>query len=153
MTAKRLILCLVPLLAGWVGACSTAFSSAIDTATGRQHIYVMSRETALGIAHDAIAESFPDNTIVPTEPPTLGFFARTYSGLDTSTEQVVVHPVAGVTASGATIDGYTFEVSGRGPIGAGDLKTASFYARLQQALDATGDATDVVRIEPRAAAP
>lgn len=136
-----------------VGACSTNYTTATDTSTGHNRIYAMSQATALAITHDAIVQSFPDSEIEPIEGPTSGYTTLIRSGLDTSSQKVIIHPVTGVTSSGARADGYTFEVSGRGTIGAGDINTASFYARLQQALDATGDAVTVVRIEPRATLP
>jgi hypothetical protein len=144
---------LVPLMAVLAGACSTSFTSATDTATGRSRIYAMSSTAALSVAHDAIAESFPGSEIAAVDPPGLGYSAHTRSAFDTSSQEVLLRPVVGTTPAGATVDGYTFEVSSRGTMGAGDINTASFYAHLQQALDVTGDAVDVVRIEPRTTPP
>ncbi len=140
-------------MAGLLAACSTGFSTATDTGTGRSHIYAMSREAALAIAHDAIAQSFPDSEIKTDDPPVLGYSALIRSTFNVSRQEVVIHPVVGATAAGATVDGYTFEVTGRGSIGAGDLNTATFFAHLQQALDTTGAAVDVVRTDPRPTAP
>jgi hypothetical protein len=147
---SRGIAWLAPLV---VVACSTSFTTATDTATGRSRIYAMSSTAALSVAHDAIAESFPDSTIAALDAPALGYSAHTRSAFDTSEQEIVIHPVAAVTAAGATVDGYIFEVSSRGTMGAGDINTASFYAHLQQALDVTGDAVDVVRIDPRTTSP
>jgi hypothetical protein len=141
---------LAPLVAV---ACSTSFTTAKDTATGRSRIYAMTSTAALSVAHDAIAESFPDTEIAAVDAPALGYAAHTRSAFDTSAQEIIIHPVVGVTAAGATVDGYTFEVSARGTIGSGDINTASFYAHLQQALDVTGDAVDVVRIDPRTTLP
>ncbi len=44
---KRVVICLAPLMAGLLGACSTDFSTATDTSTGRKRIYAMSNDTAL----------------------------------------------------------------------------------------------------------
>jgi hypothetical protein len=153
MNVKRTVIRLAPLLAVLLGACSTAYSTATDTYTGRKRIYAMSNDAALAIAKAAIAQSFPDSQVEPIDGPAAGYSAPIRSGLDTSTQRVVIHPVTGVTEAGATVGGYTFEVTGRGTIGAGDINTATFYARLQQALDTTGDAVDVVRIEPRTPSP
>jgi hypothetical protein len=152
-TRRRGIACLIPLAGLLAGACSTGYSTATDTQTGQHRIYAMSTQAALAVAHDAIAQSFPDSSIDTIDGPAPGYSAHTRSAFDTSAQRVVIHPVAGVTPAGATVDGYTFEVSGRGTIGAGDINTASFYARLQQALDVTGDAVTVVRIEPRTGSP
>jgi hypothetical protein len=153
MNVKRTVIRLAPLMAGLLGACSTDFSTATDTSTGHKRIYAMSNDTALAIAKDAIAQSFPDSQVEPLDGPAAGYSVPIRSGLDTSTQKVVIHSVTGVTATGASVGGYTFEVIGRGTIGAGDINTATFYARLQQALDTTGDAVYVVRIEPRTPSP
>jgi hypothetical protein len=148
MTLKRPVACLMPLIGVLLSACATTFSTATDTATGQHHIYAMTTEQALALAHSAISESFPDSVVTPLDAPDLGYSAHTRAAFDTSAQQVLVVPVTGVTAAGATVDGYTFEVSGRGTIGAGDINTASFFAHLQQDLDKTGDVVDVVRSEP-----
>jgi hypothetical protein len=153
MKLRRRLACLLPLMGGLASACSTDFSTETDTATGRRHIYAMSREQALTIAHNAAEASFPDSEIETTDRPTLGYSTHVRSPFDTSTQQVIIHPVTGVTPAGTTVDGFTFEVSGRGTIGAGDINTASFFARLQQDLDTTGDVVDVVRIQPRTVSP
>jgi hypothetical protein len=153
MQRRRILPWLMPVLVGLAGACSSGFSTATDAVTGRPRLYALGQETALRVAHDAMAQSFPDRAITPLDPPEQGFSAHAASGLGTSTQVVVIHPVTGVTASGATLDGYTFEVSGRGTISASDIATASFFAELQQALDATGDSVDVARIAPRTQPP
>jgi hypothetical protein len=154
MTLKRIIIiCLASLLAGFLGACSTDYSTATDTYTGRKRIYAMSNDAALALAKDAISQSFPDSKIEMIDDPAAGYAAPVRSGLNTSTQKVVIHPVTGMTAAGTAVSGYTFEVTGRGTIGAGDINTATFYARLQQALDTTGDAVDVARVEPRIPSP
>ncbi len=153
MNLNRVVICLAPLLAGLLGACSSDFSTATDTSTGRQRIYAMSNDAALAIAKDAIAQSFPDSKVEMIDGTAPGYSVPIRSGLDTSTQKVVIHSVTGVTATGARVGGYTFEVIGRGTIGAGDINTATFYARLQQALDTTGDAVYVVRIEPPTSSP
>jgi hypothetical protein len=150
MTRKSGCRYLVLVASLLIGACTDNFSTAQNTLTGHPRIYVMSREAALKIAHDAIAESFPDSDIETDAAPALGYSVPVRSGLNTATQQVVVHPVVGVTAAGARIDGYTFEVSRSGIPGPGDMTTASFFARLQQDLGATGNAVDVAEIRPRA---
>ena len=150
---KSITICSILLLTGSIGACSTNFSTARNTSTGSSRIYAMSGATALAIAHDAISQSFPDSEIERIDGPTSGYSTYLHSGFDTSLQKVIIHPVTGVTTSGTTVDGYSFEVSGRGTIGAGDINTASFYARLQQVLDTTGDVVTVVRSEPRPALP
>jgi hypothetical protein len=99
------------------------------------------------------ATRFPGSEIAAIDPPALGYAAHTRSAFDTSQQEVLLHPVIGTTSAGATVEGYTFEVSTRGTIGSGDIHTATFYAHLQQALDVTGDAVDVVRIDPRTTLP
>ncbi len=153
MTMRRRLVVLAPLLGLLASACTTGYTTQTDTATGRTRIYALSRQAALAIAHDAIAESFPDSTIEADPGPPAGFSAGTRSAFDTSRQTVAIHPVKGVTAAGATVDGYTFTVSSRGTIGAGDINTATFFARLQQKLDATGDEVDVARVEPRVEPP
>ena len=150
MKLKHVMICLMPVL---VGACSTGYSTATNAVTGQSRIYAMGTDAALHIAHDAIAQSFPDRPIDPITDPVQGYAAHTGSGLNGSTQEVVIHPVTGVTTSGASVDGYTFDVSGHGTISGSNFDTASIYAQLQQSLDATGNGIDVVQITPRTKPP
>ncbi len=150
MKLKHVMMCLMPVLAG---ACSTRFSTTTNPVTGHSRIYAMGQDAALRLAHDAIAQSFPDRQIDPITDPAQGYAAHTGSSLNGSTQEIVIHPVTGVTTSGATVDGYTFYVSGLGTISGSNFDTASVYAQLQQSLDATGDGIDVVRITPRTSPP
>jgi hypothetical protein len=153
MKLQRIPICLMLGLAALVCACSSGFSTATNAVTGRSRVYAIDNDAALRVAHDAMAQSLPDRLIEPLDGPAQGYAAHAGSGLDMSVQQVLIHPVTGVTTSGTAVDGYTFDVSGRGTVSTSDINTASFFAELQQALDATGDAVDVVRIEPRTKSP
>jgi hypothetical protein len=136
-------------LAALLAACSTRYTSLGNGDGGRQIIYELSEEEALGLANAAIVSSFPGRRVIPVMGASKGYKTYTRVLLDTHTQQVLVHPVIGVAADGRSVEGYHFEVTGFGSTVSGMVRNGDFFDALLASLAKTGKGVMVASLRPR----
>ncbi|MFC7553479.1 SHOCT domain-containing protein [Pseudoroseomonas wenyumeiae] len=133
-----------------VTGCSRHYTTAVDQTTGKQRIYAVTDSEADALAQGAILSSFPGRKVETISGPVRGYSTYTRMMLDTFTQQVIIKPVTGLRADGASVDGSVFEVSGSGTaVISGGIQNSNFADSLQRALDGTGKAVEVISTQPR----
>lgn len=73
-----------------------------------------------------------------------------WSTLDSFKQNVFFQPVSGIDKNGRTVDGFYFEVSGKGSAFLqGSIKNKELYERVTQLADETGKKVSVSNVENR----
>jgi hypothetical protein len=95
-------------------------------------IYALPDAQALEIAQAAIVATFPGAGITEIPGAVRGYSTSFRFGLDTYSQQIMVHPVRGMTPTVQKIAGVYFEVSGSGTsVVQGRAKNIELFERVR----------------------
>ena len=148
MIVPRLFLVLA--LAIPLGACSTHFDTSKQEGVEGRTIYRLTQNQAFAIAYNSIVAVLPGRKITEINGPVRGYQTYLRFVLDTYTQVVMVIPAKGTTSSGEVIDGFYFEISGRGSLFIqGKIKNTELRDTIQAELDELNVAVVVARVEGR----
>ncbi|RJG05990.1 SHOCT domain-containing protein [Noviherbaspirillum cavernae] len=135
------------ILAAVLPACGSHYSTLKTEGSTGQMIYAIPEEQAFQIAFSSLANTLPGYEITDIDGPVKGYSALFRFLLDTYTQQVMVIPAAGKDANGRPVNGYYFDVSGRGSsIVQGAAKNAELFDRVATAAKATGKGIAVFEV-------
>ncbi len=144
----------LPLLAViFLTACSSRYSTLEESPGKESVLYILSEAEALKLAHATIVSTFPGHKITTLTGPTKGYSTTTRFMLDTYSQQVLVMPAQGTTATGTTVEGYYFEVSGSGSSGSGRARNQQFAENLRASLAKTGTGVPVATVQTKLSPP
>jgi hypothetical protein len=128
-------------------ACSTQYSTLKNDSSSGQVIYAIPEDQAFQIAFSSLANTLPGYEITDIDGPVKGYSALFRFLVDTYTQQVMVIPAVGKDSSGHKINGYYFDVSGRGSsVVQGAAKNAELFDRVAAAVKATGKGVVVTEV-------
>lgn len=140
----RLIQWLSLLLATCLAGCGSTHSSLNMEGGTQPRLFVITEEQAFQVAYGAITQVFPGYEITEVDGPVRGYSTTFRFVLDTYTQQVVVVPARGKAADGNWVNGFYFDVSGRGSsVVQGRVKNAELFDTVLKEAQATGRAVPV----------
>jgi len=135
-----------------ISACSTSQSTMKSVGSGSKTIYEISEQQASEIAVSAIHSVFGDVEISEINGSVRGFstFMLAWSTMDSFKHNVIIHPVAGLDSSGKKINGFNFEVSGKGSSFLhGGIKNQQLFKAVKQYADETKKGIVITNLEAR----
>ena len=134
---------IVAILSG----CGSAYSSLQAESSSKQTIYELTEEQAFQVAFGAITQVFPGYEVTDVDGPVKGYTTTFRFVLDTYTQQVMVIPATGKAPNGRLVEGYYFDVSGRGSsVVQGRAKNAELFETVIKSADATSRAVPVSNV-------
>ena len=137
------------LLAMTASGCEVHQSTRLGNNGGHAAIYRMSQDDALGIAWEATRSVMGGAFIKEHPGRQRGYYTEFRFGFDTFVIDVTVVPGFGTDAAGEDVEGYYFDVAGRGSsFLQGHAKAEEILKAIKDMADASGTRVEVASLRP-----